>query len=357
MRSLISEKPGYDKPLKSVLGNGVLKKGSKGAKSKRGFAWRTLGSLGGRRKRKPLKFGGEMSSDSELSDDEDLKGQGKDLGNATKTSTPPKTMSPFAEPKQIELAFIPTKAKPPVLRSNSNSNSSSSTPTLVERPLAHRGTTLDHILRNNDEDAPLDSLQPVDYDQEIMLLRRQRGVLAADDEDLDYSDYEERTHNPITHVREEVGERTAVGDGGGWSPAFLTKHRSQNENRREGDGRVHIPSVPLPEPVPVPATPSLLKALDRVAIAQRAAYGTPTSPLGRSQEQSQPMTTSPEVGRKKSSSKPTTPTAVRSSGSYEDAEAGLGKSRRPKRTSEGKAEGKAQRWEEFWREVRVKAQP
>jgi len=353
MLNLIPEKASYDEPLKSVLGNDVLKKRSKGVKSKRGFAWRTLGSLGERRKRKPLKFGGEMSSDSELSDDEDLKGQGKDLGDETKT------MSPLAEPKEFQLAFIPTKAKPPVLRSNSNSNSSSSTPTLVERPLAQRSATLDHILRNNDEDARLDALQTVDYDQEIMLLRRQRGVLAADEEDLDYSDYEERTHNPITHVRGEVGERTAGGGGGGWSPAFLTRHQSQNENSRKGDGRMQAPSEPLPGPVPVPATPSLLKALDRVAIAQRAAYGTPTSPLGRSQGQSQPMSPSPEVGKegqKKSTSNPTTPTAVRSSGPYEDAEAGLGKSRRPKRTSEGKAEGKAQKWEEFWREVRVKAQ-
>jgi hypothetical protein len=62
-----------------------------------------------------------------------------------------------------------------------------------------------------------------------MLLRRQRGVLAADDEDLDYSDYEERAHNQVTYVSGEIGER--AGDRGGWSPAFLTKHLSKQGHR------------------------------------------------------------------------------------------------------------------------------
>jgi len=353
------EKLSYDDPPKLAFGNDVLKKKrSKATKSKKGFSWRTLGSLGGRKERKPLKFGGEMSSDSDLSDDEGLKEQVKGRGDGTKASTTTsKTVSPLAEHKQ--LASIPTKVKPAPLRSNSNSNSGSSTPTLVDRPLGRRGTIPDQV---NDENARSDALHKLDYDQEIMLLRRQRGVLAADDEDLDYSDYEERAHTQLNHVPGEMGERAA--GGGGWSPAFLTKHLSQNS--RQGRGDVQIPSVPVPGPVPVPATPSLLKALDRVAVAQRAAYGIPTSPLGQHQSQGLSQSISSEEGKGDqkraltSTSNPTTPTAVKSADTYEDAEAGRGKPTRPKRMSEGRGgEDQAQRaprWEEFWREVRVKAQ-
>ena len=354
------EKLSYDDPPKLAFGNDVLKKKrSKAAKSKKGFSWRTLGSLGRRKERKPLKFGGEMSSDSDLSDDEDLKGQAKGRGDGTKTSTTTsKTVSPLAEHQQ--LASIPTKVKRPPLRSNSNSNSGSSTPTLVDRPLGRRGTIADQI---NDENPRLDALHKLDYDHEIMLLRRQRGVLAADDEDLDYSDYEERAHSQITHVPGEMGERAA--GGGGWSPAFLTKHLSQNSRQRHGD--VQIPPVSVPGPVPVPATPSLLKALDRVAVAQRAAYGIPTSPLSQHQSQGQSQSISSEVGKEcwkkralTSISNPTTPTAVKTADTYEDGEVGRGKSTRPKRMSEGRVDEdqaqRAPRWEEFWREVRVKAQ-
>ncbi|KIM42953.1 hypothetical protein M413DRAFT_443775 [Hebeloma cylindrosporum] len=332
------EKLSYDDPPKLAFGNDVLKKKrSKAIKAKKGFTWKSLGSLGGRKQRKPLKFGGEMSSDSDLSDDEDPKGH---RGDGTKTSTTSTTVSPSVEHKQ--LSSIPPKAKRPPLRSNSNSNSGSTTPTLVDRPLGRRSTILD---------------------QEIMALRRQRGALAADDEELDYSDYEERTHKQSTHVSGEMGERTSRE--GGWSPAFLTKHLSQNS--RQGHGHVQTSSVPPIAPVPVPATPSLLRALDRVAVAQRAAYGIPTSPLSQSQPQSQSQSISSEAGkahRKKrplnSTSNPTTPSAAKPSETYEDAEAGRGKSTRPKRMSEERGgEDKTQRsprWEEFWREVRVKAQ-
>jgi hypothetical protein len=238
------EKLSYDDPPKLAFGNEVLKKRSKVTKSKKGFSWKTLESLGRRKQRKPLKFGGEMSSDSDLSDDEDLKGQDKDRWDGTKTSTTSNAMSSLAEHKQ--LASSPTNAKRPPLRLNSNSNSGSLTPTLVDRPLG-RKSTMDQIIKNNEENARLDALHALDDDQEFMLLRRQRGVLAADDEDLDYSDYE-RAHNQVTYVSGEIGERAA--DGVGWSPAFLTKYMS-----KPGHGDVQIPPVPVPGPVSVPATP------------------------------------------------------------------------------------------------------
>jgi len=343
------QKLSYDDPPKLPFGNDVLKKKrSKATQSKKGFAWKTLGNLGGRKERKPVKFGGEMSSDSDLSDDEDSEGQGKDHGDGTKTFTTPKTASPVAENKQ--LASIPTNSKRPPLRSNSNSNTGSSTPTLVDRPLGRKGTVLDPIIKNNEENARLDSLHTLDYDKEIMLLRRQRGVLAADDEDLDYSDYEERAQNQITRVSGEMGERAA--SGGGWSPAFLAKHASQNS--KQDHGHTQIPSVPVPGPVPVPATPSLLKALDRVAVAQRAAYGIPTSPLGQPQGQNPSLSSEAGKGDQKRHSNST---AVKFSETDEGVEAGRGnlKPTPPKRMSEDNAQ-RAPRWEEFWREVRVKAQ-
>jgi hypothetical protein len=136
------EKLSYDDPPKLAFGNEVLKKRSKVTKSKKGFSWKTLENLGRRKQRKPLKFGGEMSSDSDLSDGEDLKGQDKDRRDGTKTSTTSKAMSSLAEHKQI--ASSPTNAKRSPLRSNSNSNTGSSTPTLVDRPLG-RKSTMDHV--------------------------------------------------------------------------------------------------------------------------------------------------------------------------------------------------------------------
>ncbi len=75
--------------------------------------------------------------------------------------------------------------------------------------------------------------------------------------EVEYSDYEEED---VTSLKGRGTERD------GWRPAFLDRHSVQ--------GRVGSRSMPASAPalVPVPATPSLIKALDRIAVAQREGF-------------------------------------------------------------------------------------
>ena len=92
-------------------------------------------------------------------------------------------------------------------------------------------------------------------------------------------------------------------------------------------------TVPItPGAVPVPATPSLIKAIDRIAVAQRDAFGVPVG---------LPASTTPEAVSKPS----------RDGSGVVDPLVTMEGSAKVEKTKE-----RAPRWEEFWREVRVKAQ-
>ncbi|KAF8904081.1 hypothetical protein CPB84DRAFT_1773356 [Gymnopilus junonius] len=266
-----------------------------------------------RKERKPIKFG-EFSDDSDSDDDlDDMKASiSPSLASA----------SPLIERKEVKRPW-----------GLSNAHHASS----MSGQQKHFHTP------------KLDALDSLDYDQEIARLKEKRKGAGGDDrDDLDYSDYEEDIISPP-----KLGISTKMDEGqsnanAAWSPAFLKRHQSQQGEQ----GQSNL-TMPMPVPVPVPATPSLIKAIDRLAVAQREAYGPPAASGALSTTQVPAANTtsarppSPSNGHSKSKS----PRGMHAT--LEDAEAGavgmqLGM------PALKKAE-RAPRWEEFWREVRVKA--
>ena len=211
--------------------------------------------------RKPVRFGAidEMSSDSD-----------SDLDEKPSLSNPPSRPS---------LSY-----------------STSSTPTLVEGRLGP-----------GKQRAPYPYPHELDYDEELAKLKTRKLRFGETEQVLDYSDYEEEEDLTVQNYE---GEERDKEEEEGWSPGFLRRHQ---------------PSSPptfmsMPGAVPIPATPSLIKAVDRIAVARREAYGARSPPVV--------------------------------SGSRQES------------VAEGKVMGsdevvrqqRAPRWEEFWREVRTKAQ-
>ncbi len=119
----------------------------------------------------------------------------------------------------------------------------------VARTDSSSGATLVERVR-----APVPA-QVLDYEKEIEAVKDRLRMGARGE--VEYSDYEEED---VTSLRGRGTERD------GWRPAFLDRHSVQ--------GRVRPRSMPAsaPAPVPVPATPSLVKALDRIAVAQREGF-------------------------------------------------------------------------------------
>jgi hypothetical protein len=165
------------------------------------------------RGRKPVKFGGDLSSDS-LSD------------------------SDFSDADKVQSWL------------NHKESMASSTPTLVEH---------------------LHVRPPVDYNLELTHLRKglvkAGGVTVGDLSD--YSDYE----GDVGLQRKPPGTTEVMSDD--WSPGFMKRHSSSSANPSvsgSSGGNMNHAAVPMGA---VPATPSLIKALDRVAEAQRYAFGLP----------------------------------------------------------------------------------
>ncbi|TFK39065.1 hypothetical protein BDQ12DRAFT_682957 [Crucibulum laeve] len=250
-----------------------------------------------RKDRKPVKFGAidDLSSDSE-EDEENVK----------------KRVRPWLLSDQPSLSF------------------SSSTPTLVNG-VSSRGS---RELKDVDE-----VVQNLDYDKELEALKKAKG---GDDVELEYSDYEEDLTNlsPNRRARGETGE-------GKWSPGFLQRHQSPPTSH-----------MPPPGAVPVPATPSLIKAMDRIVLAQRDAFG----PVVESAVPPNPYvpvlraSTAPSLMRKpdgmpRTMSSPISIQARKDAKDEEDGDDELA-------IEEGikKRKGRSPRWEDFWREVRTKAQ-
>jgi len=124
-----------------------------------------------------------------------------------------------------------------------------------------------------------------------------------------YSDFEDVTEN-------KQGWGSLDQD---WSPAFLRKHQYASATSSGSQTSPSMSSV-LPSLGVIPATPSLIKALNRVAVAQQAAYGS---------DARQPCL-SPSM-------------------STEPSTHGL-----PKILRKGE-ERKEPQWDEFWKDVRDKA--
>lgn len=206
---------------------------------------------------------------------------------------------------------------------------SSSTPTLVDEPpkaLRKKLTAITTNTNDEDEDAIRKPLV-IDYDAELAQLKKIKGVNV--DGMPDYSDHEEED---VT----SVSQRRQSHDHDRWSPAFMKHHSPGHSLTAEAGGSP--PTFPLPSAAPVPATPSLLKALDRIAIAHRDAFGgapaplvsTPVSGEGGGDVANHVVLRRTEDG-----------------GEEEEDNARAVEHARKERTP---------RWEHFWREVRNKAQ-
>jgi len=120
----------------------------------------------------------------------------------------------------------------------------------------------------------------VDYDLELAHLReglmKDGGVNANDL--TDYSDYE----GDVGLQRKSSRKEEDMDDG--WSPGFMKRHLTSTASASIGGssgGNMNHAAVSMGA---IPATPSLIKALDRVAEAQRNAFDLPRArgPMGSS---------------------------------------------------------------------------
>ncbi|KAK7054484.1 hypothetical protein VNI00_003682 [Paramarasmius palmivorus] len=139
-------------------------------------------------------------------------------------------------------------------------------------------------LRQTPSSASNNTLVGVDYDKEIKALKERKVKGMGEGEIPDYSDYE---------------SDIAEGGGKGRPPSALAEYARRESTssipsygRRDSDATKVDPgsqiqkdqmNVGMPVPVPVPATPSLIRALDRVALAySQPQPQQPLSPLSSS---------------------------------------------------------------------------
>ncbi|KAF7303746.1 hypothetical protein MIND_00604200 [Mycena indigotica] len=114
----------------------------------------------------------------------------------------------------------------------------------------------------------VDDLSPkggkLDFDREVKKVRE--GKKLRDGEAPEYSDFEDDVTNMGgKHSGEE------------WKPGFLKRHTS-GANSTSSTSQQTIVKSKSPPLGAVPATPSLIKALDRIAVAQKDAFSQPPSP-------------------------------------------------------------------------------
>ncbi|KAJ2926605.1 hypothetical protein H1R20_g10488, partial [Candolleomyces eurysporus] len=308
--------------------------------------------LGGKKKkgdgkggRKPVKFGtvDELSSSSSSeSEDEKTKGD-VEVKDAKEDEEEEDVSSPTKKPK-----------RPWVVTNHQHSYSSdvSTAPTLVEGrgksyppppafpvpktpsvpQIAAPQTTVPRA-PNPAHDTGVD----IDYDKE---LERLQSHLRGKDSSLVYSS-DEDVSSPRTRRRRRTPSPTPQSDNE-WSPAFLRRHSAHRRHtadpEQEDDVEMVVP--PVPGAMPVPATPSLIRAVDRIVVAQREVFGkasTPAkstpSPLHRSGERERGADGDEDIKRLRVEESPIT---IRDGG-------------------EKARQQQNQSWDAFWRDVRVKA--
>ncbi|KXN83118.1 hypothetical protein AN958_01789 [Leucoagaricus sp. SymC.cos] len=212
---------------------------------------------------------------------------------------------------------------------------SSSTPTLVEElPKSSRKKSTALL------DNPAKPLV-IDYDAELAELKKRKGNNLEDLQD--YSDHEE----DLTSVSQR---RQSISDDhqGPWRPPFMDRH-STGLNVEPASSAGPVMPGPVLGSIPVPATPSLIKAFDRIAMAQREAFrhGS-TSPALASTPASDSGLKTKDAGPNKQESDPKTVKSPRGQQRMEEEEDNV-------KAVENARRERAPRWEEFWREVRVKA--
>ncbi|TFK69508.1 hypothetical protein BDN72DRAFT_888245 [Pluteus cervinus] len=153
------------------------------------------------------------------------------------------------------------------------------------------------------------------------------------DDQPEYSDYEE----DLTTQHKRDGDPSEQGK---WKPAFIRKHTASTAQTRSHTTST-VATIPIAPPgaIPVPATPSLIKALDRIAVAQKDAFSHTDARLSAHKEESR---ISKHDGLPRVHDSP-----LSDDESDADPEAGNlpGKGKQPD----------GRHWDEFWRDVKDKA--
>ncbi|THU86879.1 hypothetical protein K435DRAFT_782714 [Dendrothele bispora CBS 962.96] len=334
---ILSGDEAYDLPGKKT--QGFLKKArSNQTKSKR-FTAKNLGKDAGegvKKKRDPVKFrpeDGFLSSDDEDGSSED----------------------------EQKMKGLQGTKRPPYLK---QSTSMASTNTAISFGAAQQQQ---QRMKGKNDGVDLDNLE-IDYEKEIERLKvfkRRTTQGLGDGEVPDYSDYESDLGSPTT-LTPSIEKKEKEG-GLEWTPGFMRRASSQHSgsqgakssstNSNASTSTLVPPGSPVTttassgpkagivQPTPtspnaatppafltglgaVPATPSLIRALDRVALAQKDAYtGAATAGAGNG------------VGLPR----------------VEEEREVEGRDRLGEKVKdEDKDKGK--RWESFWRDVRDKAQ-
>lgn len=184
----------------------------------------------------------------------------------------------------------------------------------------------------------------IDYDLELAKLKKGRIKAGGDMEVLDYSDFEEDLGSPRGPGNYKEPERSGVA----WSPGFMKRYSTGSTSIGDGlngsgtGSGVSNPNVALPLGA-VPATPSLIKALDRISAAQQDAFGVAARSMSPLQMHTPPHA-SPAVSTVKGKQTFEGMPQDREMDDSDDEEV-----RRKER------ERRAPQWEEFWREVKAKA--
>ncbi|KAK7050406.1 hypothetical protein R3P38DRAFT_2864492 [Favolaschia claudopus] len=107
-----------------------------------------------------------------------------------------------------------------------------------------------------DDDSARD---PLDFEREMGRIKKKTKW--GKDEAPEYSDFEE---DVVTAAKDPNNKDKE------WSPGFMKRHLSSTASQRTAVNPSSNKSPPLGA---VPATPSLIKALDRIAVAQKDAFG------------------------------------------------------------------------------------
>jgi hypothetical protein len=140
-------------------------------------------------------------------------------------------------------------------------------PWLKQRPSMSSTTTTPTLVGDDkDSKSGKDIPADVDYEKDIKKLSetKNRRISAGlgDGEVPEYSDFEDDPKSPKHRHRRD-------GKGKEWSPGFMKNQRSDGSQATTA-----VDSLPSSPPLgAVPATPSLIKALDRIAVAQKDAFG------------------------------------------------------------------------------------
>lgn len=123
-------------------------------------------------------------------------------------------------------------------------------------PLARRTSTLSSLTLTNGSNVDSWKTSPLRGGQERRTSARPAVLRGQETDAPDYSDYEEDVTNAQTHTDHNSP---------GWKPQFFARHGSDVADPASSVGAV-------------PMTPSLIRAVDRIAAAHAQAYGTSSSP-------------------------------------------------------------------------------